>query len=99
LPLLLCGLVLVGIGTFAAQATATGLVGRAATGDRGSASGMYLACYFAGGLVGSAVLGRAYEVFGWGGCVAGVGLALAAAALLALRLRPPAVAPAPAGIG
>jgi MFS transporter, YNFM family, putative membrane transport protein len=99
LPLLLCGLVLVGIGTFAAQATATGLVGRAATGDRGSASGMYLACYFAGGLVGSAVLGRAYEVFGWGGCVAGVGLALAAAALLAPRLRPLAVAPAPAGIG
>ena len=55
------GLVLVGVGTFFAQATATGFVGRAATGDRGSASGMYLASYFAGGLAGSAVLGRAFE--------------------------------------
>jgi MFS transporter, YNFM family, putative membrane transport protein len=97
LTAVLAGLVLVGVGTFLAQATATGFVGRAATGDRGSASGMYLACYFAGGLVGSAVLGRAYEAFGWGGCVAGIGLALALAASLALHLRTPApVAPAPA---
>jgi MFS transporter, YNFM family, putative membrane transport protein len=95
LTAVLAGLVLVGMGTFFAQATATGFVGRTATGDRGTASGMYLACYFAGGLVGSAVLGRAYEAFGWGGCVAGVGLALALAALLALRLRTPA--PAHAG--
>jgi MFS transporter, YNFM family, putative membrane transport protein len=90
LAAVLAGLVLVGVGTFLAQATATGFVGRAATGDRGSASGMYLACYFAGGLVGSAVLGRAYEALGWGGCVAGIGLALALAGLLALRLRMPA---------
>jgi MFS transporter, YNFM family, putative membrane transport protein len=100
LPALLAGLVLVGVGTFFAQATATGFVGRAATGDRGSASGMYLACYFGGGLIGSAVLGRAYEVLGWGGCVAGVGLALAVAALLTPRLRPPALEePPPAAIG
>ncbi|MDI3307251.1 MAG: MFS transporter [Acetobacteraceae bacterium] len=89
LPALLSGLVLIGVGTFCAQAVATGFVGRAATGDRGSASGMYLASYFAGGLVGSAVLGQAYETFGWGGCVAGVGLALAASAALAQRLRVP----------
>jgi predicted MFS family arabinose efflux permease len=100
LPALLSGLVLVGVGTFCAQAAATSFVGRVATGDRGSASGIYLACYFAGGLVGSAVLGRAYEAFGWDGCVTGVGLALAAAAALALRLRPPVLqAPSPAGIG
>jgi predicted MFS family arabinose efflux permease len=93
----LVGLVLVAVGTFCAQAIATGFVGRVATGDHGPASGMYLACYFAGGLVGSAVLGRAYEVFGWGGCVAGIGLALALAASLALRLRIPGpVASAPA---
>src|SRR5262245_28721758 len=49
----LIGLALVGVGTFFAQATATGFVGRAATTDRGSASGIYLACYFLGGLVGS----------------------------------------------
>src|SRR6266700_2395524 len=48
LSAVLTGLVLVGIGTFFAQATATGFVGRAATTDRGSASGIYLACYFFG---------------------------------------------------
>ncbi|MDF2766695.1 MAG: transporter, partial [Rhodospirillales bacterium] len=39
LATVLIGLALVGIGTFLTQATATGFVSRAATGDRGSASG------------------------------------------------------------
>ena len=52
---------MVAAGTFLAQAIATGLVGRIATHDRAAASGMYLAAYFAGGLVGSAVLGQAYQ--------------------------------------
>ncbi|MGH6891259.1 MAG: MFS transporter [Dongiaceae bacterium] len=89
LPVVLFGLVLVAVGTFFAQAAATGFVGRAATGDRGSAGGIYLACYFFGGLVGSFVLGRAFDAFGWGACVAGVGVALAAAASLAFKLRLP----------
>lgn len=87
LPLVLAGLALVGVGTFLAQAVATGFVGRAATVDRGAASGIYLASYFAGGLVGSAVLGQVFDRFGWGTCVAAIGLALAAAALLGFRLR------------
>jgi predicted MFS family arabinose efflux permease len=82
----LIGLVLVGVGTFFAQAVATGFVSRAATGDRGAASGMYLSSYFAGGLVGTAVLGQAFDRFGWAACVAGVALSLAAAALLTFRL-------------
>jgi MFS transporter, YNFM family, putative membrane transport protein len=86
LPVVLTGLALVGAGTFFAQAAATGFVGRAATGDRGSAGGLYLACYFLGGLVGSAVLGLIFDRFGWSACVAGIGLALLAAALLAFRL-------------
>lgn len=81
------GLTLVGIGTFFAQAAATGFVGRAATADRGSASGIYLACYFFGGLVGSAVLGQVFDNVGWPACVAGIALALAVAALLAVRLK------------
>jgi YNFM family putative membrane transporter len=89
LPLLLLGLILVAAGTFFAQAAATGFVGRAATGDHGSAGGIYLACYFCGGLVGSFVLGRAFDAFGWGACVTGVGAALAVAALLAFKLRLP----------
>jgi predicted MFS family arabinose efflux permease len=89
LAAVLVGMVLIGIGTFFAQATATGFVSRAATADRGSASGIYLACYFAGGLVGTAVLGQIFDRIGWPACVAGIALSLAAAALLSFRLRLP----------
>jgi predicted MFS family arabinose efflux permease len=87
LSTVITGLALVGVGTFFAQAAATGFVGRAATTDRGSASGIYLACYFFGGLVGTAVLGPIFDGLGWPACVAGIGLALAGAAFLAIRLR------------
>jgi YNFM family putative membrane transporter len=93
LPAVLIGMVLVGAGTFFAQACATGFVGRAATSDRGSASGLYLACYFFGGLIGSAVLGLIFDMFGWTACVGGIAAALLIAALLAIFLKTP-VAPA-----
>jgi predicted MFS family arabinose efflux permease len=89
LTAVLCGLTLIGVGTFFAQATATGFVGRAAIGDRASASGIYLACYFLGGLVGSAVLGQVYDHLGWPACVAGIGLSVVLAAVLASRLTAP----------
>jgi MFS family permease len=79
-------LTLVGVGTFSAQAVATGFVGRAAKANRGAASGLYLASYFGGGLVGSAVLGQVFDRFGWPACVLGIGVALAAAALLATQM-------------
>jgi predicted MFS family arabinose efflux permease len=82
----LTGMVLVGVGTFFAQACATGFVGQAAHDNRGVASGTYLACYFLGGLIGSAVLGQLFDRFGWTACVAGVGASLALAALLTMRL-------------
>jgi YNFM family putative membrane transporter len=88
LAVVLIGMILVGAGTFFAQAAATGFVGQTASDNRGVASGVYLACYFLGGLVGSAVLGPLFDRFGWTICVMGVGLALAAAAWLAARLRP-----------
>jgi predicted MFS family arabinose efflux permease len=87
LALVLTGMVLVGVGTFFAQATATGFVSRAATSDRASASGIYLASYFSGGLVGSAILGQVFDRLGWGVCVIGIGLSLLSAGLLANRLR------------
>jgi predicted MFS family arabinose efflux permease len=89
LSAVLLGMVLAAVGTFFAQAIATGFVGRAATGDRGSASGIYLACYFAGGLVGTAILGQVFDRLGWPACVAGIGLSLVFAALLAQRLKMP----------
>jgi YNFM family putative membrane transporter len=83
----LTGMVLVGVGTFFAQAAATAFVGQAAADNRGIASGTYLACYFGGGLVGTAVLGRLFDAFGWPACVLGVGAALAAAGLLTFALK------------
>jgi len=89
LAAVLADLALVGIGTFFAQATATGFVGRAATADRGSAGDIYRAPYFFGGLAGAAILGQVFDQLGWTACVAGVGSALALAALLAVRLKLP----------
>ena len=83
----LAGLTLVGVGTFFAQATATGFVGRAATTDRGSASGIYLACYFFGGIVGSVVLGQLFDRFGWAHASPASARRSALAALLAFRLK------------
>lgn len=96
LPLLLAttivpvivGLTLVAVGTFFAQATATGFVGRAARDDRAAASGLYLASYYLGGLAGAAVVGQIYDGLGWTPAVAVVGGSLALAAALAATLRP-----------
>jgi MFS family permease len=57
----LAGMVLIGVGTFFAQAAATGFVSATATSERGSASGIYLACYFAGGMAGTAILGWIFD--------------------------------------
>jgi predicted MFS family arabinose efflux permease len=86
LSAVLLGLVLVSVGTFFAQAVATGFVGRAARADRAAASGMYLASYFFGGLVGSAVLGQAFDRLGWTACVAGIALALFVGIAMTRRL-------------
>jgi predicted MFS family arabinose efflux permease len=84
----LAGMVLIGVGTFFAQACATGFVGQAAKSNRGIASGAYLACYFAGGLVGSAVLGQLFDRLGWLACILGVSAALAVGCVLTSKLRP-----------
>jgi predicted MFS family arabinose efflux permease len=90
LSAVLLGLVLVGAGTFFAQATATGFVGRNAAGHASSASGLYLASYFAGGLAGAAVVGQVFVKAGWPAAVLVVGAALVAALVLSRRLEEPA---------
>ena len=86
LPWVLAGLTLIGVGTFFAQAAATGFVGQAAISDRTAASGLYLASYYLGGLAGAALLGQIYDLFGWSATVFGIGIAMAAAMVLAARL-------------
>jgi MFS transporter, YNFM family, putative membrane transport protein len=87
LPLVLAGMALAAIGTFFAQAVATGFVSGAATTDKGAASGLYLASYFLGGLAGSAVLGQLFDRFGWAAALAGVGIALLLACALTINLQ------------
>lgn len=82
LAALLAGLALFAAGAFLAQAIATGFVSRAAGARRSAASGLYLASYFSGGLVGAAVLGQCFVRYGWPACVAGAAVALAIAATL-----------------
>ena len=85
--LLVIGLSLVGIGTFFAQAVATGHVGRLAKGDKAAASGLYLSAYYCGGLAGAAVVGQLFDRFGWSTALAGVFAALGVAGGLGLGLR------------
>lgn len=87
LTAVLVGMVLLAVGTFFAQALATAYVGRVATTDKAAASGIYLASYFIGGLVGTAVLGQIFDRFGWTATVAGIGASLAVATLLCLSLQ------------
>ena len=86
---IVAGMTLVGIGTFFAQAVATGHVGRIAEGDKAAASGLYLSSYYCGGLFGAAVIGQLLDRFGWFAAIAGVFAALGMAAMLGLRLRAP----------
>jgi YNFM family putative membrane transporter len=92
LSAVLTGMVLVSTGTFFAQAVATGFVSLAATTDRAGASGLYLACYFTGGLAGSVILGQIFDRFGWRVCVAGIGCALLIAFAFGGLLRTTSVA-------
>ncbi len=95
----LVGMALFGVGTFFAQATATGFVGRAALTDRAAASGLYLASYYFGGIAGAAILGQLFDRFGWSACVAGIGVVLLIAAVLARTLAlTPTVRPAMAAV-
>ena len=87
LPVVLSGMALVAIGTFLAQAIATGHVSRTASHDRAAASGIYLASYYAGGLAGSFVIGQVYDRVGWTACVAVLAAVLVCAIAVARVLQ------------
>jgi predicted MFS family arabinose efflux permease len=87
LAIVVVGLALIGAGTFFAQATATGFVGRHASADPGSASGLYLASYFSGGLAGAFVIGQVFERIGWPAALTAIGIALGLAAALGRYLQ------------
>jgi YNFM family putative membrane transporter len=88
---LVAALVVFVVGTFIAQAVAPGFVNASAPDAKGGASALYLAFYYAGGALGSALPGYAFSAYGWPGVVAcSVGaLALALVANLTLCGFPP----------
>jgi YNFM family putative membrane transporter len=93
LAIVLAGLALVASGTFLAQAIATGLVGRRAVTDKVGASGIYLASYYSGGLMGSLIIGQIYDRAGWSATIAALAAALGLAVLLVVRRNRAGVRP------
>ncbi|MBZ9817675.1 MFS transporter [Mesorhizobium sp. CA7] len=89
LPVVLAGMALVAVGTFLAQAIATGHVSRTASRDRAAASGIYLASYYAGGLAGSFLIGQIYDRVDWTACVIVLVAVLASAIAIARVLQTP----------
>ena len=80
------GMVLVALGTFFAQAIATGFVGRVAMTEKAAASGLYLFFYYSGGLVGAAGIGQLFDHLGWSSAVIASGGALLLAAAIGLGI-------------
>lgn len=89
LRIVLAGMALVAVGTFLAQAIATGHVSRTASRDRAAASGIYLASYYGGGLAGSFLIGQVYDRVGWTACVVVLAAVLAGAIAMARVLQTP----------
>ena len=84
--LVLAGLALLGMATFAAQAAATGYVSANVSSDRAQANGLYLSSYYLGGLAGALLLGQVNAHFNWPATVAGVAAAITFAIVLARSL-------------
>jgi predicted MFS family arabinose efflux permease len=92
LAILLGGLAVCAAGTFVCQSAAGSFVGAAAGYARSSATGLYVACYYAGGTAGATLPGLAWRSGGWPACVALVVAVQLATAALALLLWRPALA-------
>lgn len=74
-------------GFFAAHSIASSWIGRRATTARGLASALYLTSYYLGSSTVGSFSGLMWDVDGWRGIAAVLGVALAACIAIALRLR------------
>ncbi len=68
------------------RAVTTGFAGRVATVNQAAASGIYLASYYLGGLVGSLVLGQVFKHLSRTTCVLSVAAAIAAPRFLVVHI-------------
>ncbi len=70
LPVIVLGLGLLAVGMFTAIPSVNLLIGEVTSVARGTASALYLCCYYLGGSVGAVLPGLAWERFGWHGVIA-----------------------------
>lgn len=88
LPSVVAGMLLFTAGFFAAHALASGWIPLLAVGGRAQAASLYNLAYYGGSSLFGWAIGLLFNVWGWPGLVAGVGLLLlVAAALAGLGLR------------
>jgi MFS transporter, YNFM family, putative membrane transport protein len=84
--IILCGLSIIGMAIFFAQAAATGYLSKSVTNDRAQANGLYLTSYYLGGLMGAIILGQINMANGWLGTAAALGAVILVAMSLALYI-------------
>ncbi|BCJ88548.1 MFS transporter [Effusibacillus dendaii] len=84
---IIAGLLVFCFGFFGAHASASAWVNQHATEARASASGLYLIFYYAGGSLGSTLLGFLWKLGGWTGVVEGAIAAMLLAFWAATRLH------------
>lgn len=85
------GLWLIAFGEFVVHSICPGLINHQATlsghADRGMVNGLFLACYYFGGLLGSYIPGALYSGFGWFACYLCIQLVQVAAFFILFRLH------------
>jgi YNFM family putative membrane transporter len=86
-PVLLLSIFLFCGAMFLTHSTATGLLNRRAAQHKGIVNGLYVACYYGGGAVGSILPGYVYRGWGWNGFIIVLIVALLIALSLAFSLR------------
>lgn len=90
----LLGLTLIAMGLFFAQAVITGFVGQAAGTSAAVANGIYLTCYYLGGIVGASLLGAVFVTAGWPTMVTVMIISILLASAAGIKLYAPDSEPA-----
>jgi len=83
LPLVIAGLAVCSSGVFLCQSATMSFIASSVSSGRSLATGLYYLGYYAGGAVGSWIVGVAFEAHGWGGSVAVMVLVQLLAAVIA----------------
>ncbi len=95
LSALICGLLLVGFGSFFVHSLAYGFVSHHATHAKASATALYLVHYYIGGSLGGFLLIYCWQHGGWGSVIMGGSLLYIIMMIICQKLRSFEIAPSP----